>query len=176
MAQDEKNFVSQLTVKTTKHAFNDSSKRRQNLNFWNLLSPELKRRWNYPKSVSCHAGPALRAHSVWIAERIGTCTQNESLEYYVFVRQKLHWNMKLWKKIWNVHPPHLLQGLREFSLVDRSRPFHKYYNLFVKCIWCDGNNRLCWEEISNVVIVFVVVLLVDFYRTRVRSLGMLVSN
>ena len=31
--QDEKNFVSQLTVKATKHAFNDSLKRRQNIIF-----------------------------------------------------------------------------------------------------------------------------------------------
>ena len=32
--QDEKNFVSQLTVKTTKHSFiSDSLKRRQNINF-----------------------------------------------------------------------------------------------------------------------------------------------
>ena len=31
--QYEKNFVSQLTVKTTKHDFNDSFKRRQNINF-----------------------------------------------------------------------------------------------------------------------------------------------
>ena len=77
MAHDEKNFVSQLKVKTTKHAFHDSLKRRQDINFWNLLSPELKRRWNYPKSVSCHAGPAWPAHFVWIVEKIDTCTQKE---------------------------------------------------------------------------------------------------